>query len=98
MSDETEVPEETRALREAREAAERQKERADGLESQLTELRGAQRVTGIRQAGIEPDSITGQVVLAAAEHDGIYGADDIAALARVVQAEARGELQEEVTA
>jgi spore germination cell wall hydrolase CwlJ-like protein len=81
-------------MRELRETVDRITGERDELKGQLAELRESQRTTGLAQAGVKADSMTGQAVLAAADRDGITSADDIAALARVIQAEARGELTE----
>lgn len=84
---------ESKGMRELRESFERVSGERDELKGQLAEMQEDQRAAGLSQAGVKPDSTIGEAVLAVAARDGIHGASDIAAIARVIQAEARGELE-----
>lgn len=95
MSDQEEPQEEARPdsdrLAEVRAWGQRNEDRVKDLQSQLDEQRQINRSSAIRQAGVDPESWTGQVVMAAVERDDISDPEDIASLVQVVQAENRGE-------
>lgn len=95
MSNQEEPPEEPRQdsdrLEEVRAWGERKEKEAKDLRTQLDEQRTINRSSAIRQAGVDPTSWTGQVVMAAVERDNISDPEDIANLVRILQAENRGE-------
>ncbi len=85
-----------RALREALERSQQREAEAREEAAKVTPLQAEnarlRRTLGVVRAGIDPDSTFGRGVIATAEASGIADPSDVAALGRVMQAEARGEL------
>jgi hypothetical protein len=85
-----------RALRQALERAHQREAEAREQVAALTPLQGEnqrlRRVLGVVRAGFDPDSAFAQGVIAAAAANGIEAPEDVAALGRLMAAEARGEL------
>jgi hypothetical protein len=87
---EVEARQDSDRLEEVRAWGERKAKEAKDLRDQLDEQRQINRASALRTAGVEPDSWTGRVVMAAVEQNDISDPNDIADLVRVVQAENRG--------
>jgi hypothetical protein len=85
-----------RALREALERSQAREVEARAEAAKLTPLQAEnaqlRRTLGVVRAGVDPDSTFGKGVLATAAASGIDSPADVTALARVMVAEARGEL------
>jgi hypothetical protein len=75
---------------EVRAAAKRHEKRAKDLESEVAELRKANRAIGLRTVGIDPESYFGRMALDSAEANGLSDPEDVASLVRLARAEARG--------
>jgi hypothetical protein len=78
---------ESKGMRELRESFDRVSAERDDLRTKVAEMTTSQRTAGLAQAGVKPDSYLGEAVLAVAERDSIYGADDIANLAKLIRSE-----------
>ena len=70
--------------------AERVQRRNAELESLAVENAALRRQIGLTQAGVDPESLFGQTVLTAAEHDGVTDPAQVAGLARTLRAEMNG--------
>jgi len=83
-------PDRPDAVRQLREAYERVQARNAKLEPLQAENAALKRQLGLAHAGVDPNSLFAQTIVAAAERDDVSDPQAVAALARTLRAELNG--------